>query len=330
MQDAPILDAVETEVMDELVSRRQAIAKTGKMSGALAAALAVGSVPIALGALAKDVGAQPSTSPPSTATILGVLQFALLLENLEAEFYRAVTGFSSVGAFNEAFSRVRATFTPAESNTFSLIRDHEVAHVNFLIETIAALGGQPTIYNPATTFDFTGGGGSGTGPFAGAGSDKSLLLLAAQLFEDTGVRAYKGQAGNLLRTGNVLEAALQIHAVEARHAARIRRMRRQMGAAAGATDAVRFSGTVYGEGTYAAGFSGASSLPIAAQLVVFGPYSREGNHNHVVNNGTADVTINADTLANIVGGPDVSLAFDEPLTGDEVKQIIRPFVIPVI
>jgi len=48
----------------------------------------------------------------------------------------------------------------------------------------------------------------------------------AQTLEDTGVRAYKGQAGNLLGTGDVLEAALNIHSVEARHASHIRQMRK--------------------------------------------------------------------------------------------------------
>jgi hypothetical protein len=47
----------------------------------------------------------------------------------------------------------------------------------------------------------------------------------AQAFEDTGVRAYKGQAGNVMSNKTVLQAALQIHSVEARHASQVRRMR---------------------------------------------------------------------------------------------------------
>lgn len=42
--------------------------------------------------------------------------------------------------------------------------------------------------------------------------------------EDTGVRAYKGQAGVLKGTAT-LTVALQIHSVEARHAAEIRKLR---------------------------------------------------------------------------------------------------------
>jgi uncharacterized protein YbjT (DUF2867 family) len=41
-----------------------------------------------------------------------------------------------------------------------------------------------------------------------------------------GVRAYKGQAANLISNNAVLEAALRIHSVEARHAAHLRYMRR--------------------------------------------------------------------------------------------------------
>ena len=39
------------------------------------------------------------------------------------------------------------------------------------------------------------------------------------------MRAYKGQAGNLISTPDLLTAALQIHSVEARHASEVRRLR---------------------------------------------------------------------------------------------------------
>jgi len=319
MQDAPILDAIESDVVETLVSRRDAIVQSGKVGGMLAAGMAIGSLPVALAALSHEAYGQAPTS-----TVIDTLQFALLLENLEAEFYRAVTGTSQFVPFNLAFQRVRTQLTPTETATLSLIRDHEMAHVQFLIRAIAAAGGTPTIYNPALTFDFTGGRGSGTGPFSGATTDKGLLLVASQLFEDTGVRAYKGQAGNLLRTGDTLQAALQIHSVEARHAAKIRRLRR----AAGAPAEIRYNGTIQGEGTLGSGVPNASSLPQAVQLGVYFPYQGEGNQTHVVNNGTADVSIDATRLPNLVRGPDVSAAFDEPLTRAQVINIVQPFVVP--
>jgi hypothetical protein len=70
------------------------------------------------------------------------------------------------------------------------------------------------------TFDFTVGGLFS--PF----TDYQQFLLA-QAFEDTGVRAYKGQAANLMSKPDLLTAALQIHSVEARHASEVRRLRGQ-------------------------------------------------------------------------------------------------------
>ena len=50
-------------------------------------------------------------------------------------------------------------------------------------------------------------------------SNYKTFLAVSQALEDTGVRAYKGQAGNLKSSDEILTVALQIHSVEARHAA---------------------------------------------------------------------------------------------------------------
>lgn len=107
-------------------------------------------------------------------------------------------------------------------------------------------GTAPTI--TANDFDFTGGNGSGTGPFATATTNLDVLLLATQAFEDTGVRAYKGQAGRFLIAGNTnadiaMESALRIHSVEARHASKIRRIRRMRNPS---DTTLRFSGYIRG------------------------------------------------------------------------------------
>jgi len=75
-------------------------------------------------------------------------------------------------------------------------------------------------------FDFSGGNGTMLGPFATVFTNCNVFLAVAQTFEDTGVRAYKGRAGELVGGGDLLTAALQIHSVEARHAAHIRLMRK--------------------------------------------------------------------------------------------------------
>jgi hypothetical protein len=74
-------------------------------------------------------------------------------------------------------------------------------------------------FNSKPTFDFTVGGAFD--PF----NNYTQFLALSQAFEDTGVRAYKGQATNLISTPDLLTAALQIHSVEARHASEVRRLR---------------------------------------------------------------------------------------------------------
>lgn len=314
MNDQDLLSGIDPEITDALVSRRDAIARGGAASKGVLAAIAVGSVPVMLAALSKDVYGQTPTD------VLDVLQFAFLLENLESEFYKAVTGTSSSAAFNSAFAPVRATLTTREAATFDQIRKHESAHVTLLRGAIIGAGGTPATYTPAS-FDFTGGDGSGTGPFAAATTNKAFLFAATQGFEDTGVRAYKGQAGRLINDNATLTVALQIHAVEARHAAVIRKMRQAMGAS------VKASGTITGSQ------SGITGVPAPGQALVDSIYlgaTPESNTNHVVFNGSANQTVNAASLANIAsfGGVDaVTEAFDEPLTKAEVTAIVAPFVV---
>lgn len=320
-----VLDAIDPEILDALVSRREAIARGTKVGAFTTAALALGSMPIALGALATTAYAQAAP-----AVVLDVLQYAFLLENLESEFYKAVLGTSSVAAFNTAFATVRETVTgnAAALGTLQTISDHEIKHVDFLRTTITTLGGTAPAYNPATTFDFTGGRGSGTGPFAGATTDLGFLLAATQGFEDTGVRAYKGQAGKLLRS-DYLTPALRIHSIEARHAARIRRIRRLTAGTATDVASVRASGLIKGgTAATAGGYSGTLPPEVATAFGLI--YAGDDNTIHRVNNGASDVDINAASLPGLPQGTDVTMAFDEALDALQVKTIVQPFVIPDI
>lgn len=140
-------------------------------------------------------------------SLVEALQLALILEYLEDEYY--AMGLSA-GSLIPNSDRV----------VFQQISQHEAAHVGFLRDTLIALGETP---GTKPTFDFTVGGNFD--PF----SDYNQFLILAQAFEDTGVRAYKGQAGNVASNGTVLQAALQIHSVEARHASQVRRMRANKG-----------------------------------------------------------------------------------------------------
>lgn len=173
-------------------TRRDALRSFARLGLGLAAV----SIPGVLGAFPRPARAQGSQPQRS---VNEVLNFALTLEYLEAEYY--TMGVSS--------GVVPAT----AQDVFRTIRDHEKAHVAFLQK---ALGGD-AVAKP--TFDFTAGGMFK--PF----SDYATFLLLSQAFEDLGVRAYKGQAPFLLDKKDVLLPALSIHSVEARHAAEVRRLR---------------------------------------------------------------------------------------------------------
>src|SRR5215211_7613402 len=133
-KNTPILDGIDPELMDRLVSRRQAIKKGATISSLVAAGLRLGTIPAALAVLAKDVGAQ------TTADIVDALKFAFILENLENEFYKAVLGTSAVAAQNTAFAPVRALVPDAAKQALQQIQKHEQQHVAFLKAVIPQFG----------------------------------------------------------------------------------------------------------------------------------------------------------------------------------------------
>ncbi|MEO7362736.1 MAG: ferritin-like domain-containing protein, partial [Gemmatimonadaceae bacterium] len=201
MENMNIIDSVDPEILTAVDNRASEIAQGASVNGKLAALLALGSIPIALGAIAKDVYGQ------TTADVNNVLQFALLLEFLESDFY--TRGIASTGMIPTAVQTV-----------FTTIRDHENAHVA-AIQSLLTTRGQTPRTKPV--FDYTAKGNLAGFNFGAA--QYSTFLAVAQAFEDTGVRAFKGQAGALINDKPILNAALAIHSVEARHASMIRRIR---------------------------------------------------------------------------------------------------------
>ncbi len=196
MKVTTILEGLDPELMDQVVSRRGAVGRSGTMAGALAFA----SVPVALGMFAKRAFAQGGLPQG----IIDVLNFALTLEYLEDEFYQM--GIAASGLI------------PGEHlPIFQQISKHETAHVALLESVLGASA------NPKPTFDFTAGGTFD--PF----NDYATFQALSQGFEDTGVRAYKGQAPALMADNTILTTALRIHSVEARHASEVRRLRGQKG-----------------------------------------------------------------------------------------------------
>jgi hypothetical protein len=277
------IEKIDPDFNDKVNPRRAAI----KNITSFGSKVAMAAVPFAFGTIIKRAVAQ--TAVPS---VVDILNYALTLEYLEAGFYNAgVAASGLIPASDVAYIKD--------------IQDDENNHVTFLTNVIKSVGGTPAT---APTVDFTAGNGTGNGPFKGlftAGNYSSLFLKVALAFEDTGVRAYKGQAENIL--GNkpkvtadlyktVLTAALSIHAVEARHASAIRSL---------------LGVTPWITSTAAKGNDTGVGL-------VDGNYDGEQN----VVQGGVDVT----TLKNASGGStSVAIAtasFDEPLSMTQVLALL--------
>ncbi|MGI8607843.1 MAG: ferritin-like domain-containing protein [Candidatus Dormibacteria bacterium] len=128
---------------------------------------------------------------------LDILNFALTLEYLEADFY--AKGVASVKFAN---AHDKAVFT--------LIASDEAAHVTALTDAISKAGGKPVakpqVKYPAGTFE-----------------SAAKFVTLAKTFEETGVSAYLGQAGAITNP-DVLQAAASIFGIECRHAALVGRI----------------------------------------------------------------------------------------------------------
>jgi uncharacterized protein YciI len=311
------IEAEDPELAQRLVSRRDAIRQGASVSSGLAAALALGSVPVALAAISRDVFGQ------TPSTVQSTLNFALMLEIFENELYRAVLGTSAVAAQNAAFAPVRALVPASALPALQKIQQHEAQHVAFLTSN----GAQNVLSLTGASFDFTGNrGGATPGPFARATTELAFLLLVAQAVEDTGVRAYKGQAPNLKENSVVLEAALRIHSVEARHASKIRRLRRATGAPA----TVKYSGTIAGGGAAAAGASNVANPPQAVVDALGLIYGGEENTAHAGLNLTSLSLAGTGLPSGAELTQAASEAFDEPLSRATVTTIVQPFFVPTI
>lgn len=188
-QENSILSEIEPEVVDRIsLGRRELFTRYAKAGGILASA------PLVLAVASNQAFGQ---SLPSQ--VVDVLNFALTLEYLEAAFYD---------------QGEKSGVVPSEYRAvFRTIGAHEDAHVKLLKSVL----GSAAVAAPAV--DFTAGG-----KYADVFENFDTFLTLSQTFEDLGVAAYKGQAGNLMGSREILTVALQIHSVEARHASEVRRI----------------------------------------------------------------------------------------------------------
>jgi len=123
-----------------------------------------------------------------------IVQFALLLEQLEADYYRRAL-------------REVPDLSPPVRRLAREIANNESQHVEALSQLAVQLSSAP---EEPPRFDF-----------GDALRSERAFLGLAQTLEDTGVSAYNG-AGPLVEQDDVLDIAGQIVQVEARHAALIR------------------------------------------------------------------------------------------------------------
>ena len=318
------IEKVDPEVYDRLDSRRRVFKHLSGLGGKLAAA----AVPLALGSIFNKAYAGATSTQ---ATIIEVLNFALVLEHLEANFYNAGINANTSGQLSA--NNLRA---------LNLIRADEANHVTFLRATITSLGAAPA--NPVVAdFDFTGSQGNTRNPlFADVLTNATTLLAVAQALEDTGVRAYKGSATDLMSNKTVLEAALNIHSVEARHASRLRTMRR--GGLMPVNDRASFAAAGLDPSaspkSWVTGRDADGPIPTAT-AAVYGPGTpatgAPGTIYYPAENNVLQSAANISTLLSQsgIGLTDAAIitaaateAFDEPLDMATVKTIARNFVKP--
>jgi rubrerythrin len=139
---------------------------------------------VLLGGFPAIAGAQAK----SAKNDVKILNYALTLEYLEAEFYsQAIKNGALTG---DVLSAAK------------VVSEHEDAHVAFLKKAL----GKAAVKKP--TFDFKD-----------TVTDSTKFLTTAVALEDTGVSAYAGQAAKIF-SPKVLAAAATILPVEARHASR--------------------------------------------------------------------------------------------------------------
>lgn len=300
---------VDPEVYDRFDSRRAAFRNFMGFGKKVTAA----ALPLALPALFNKAYGQTTTLDP---LIVATLNLALQLEYLEKYFYQTALASNILNT--------------EESGAISIILNDENLH----IETLRRVLGTNAITDPTrAAFDYTGSqnntrtalfpslGGAST-PTSGNFTSKVDFLMVGKQFVDTGVRAYKGGAPNLMSNKDILEAALNIHSVEARHSSRIRSLLR-----GGIQNTAAPKSWITPDETTAT-----PPLPnngVAGTPANVGPYlaGADATKYPAENNVTqgADPGINVSTIATGVAATAGAEAFDEPLDAATVKAIAKNF-----
>jgi hypothetical protein len=278
------LSAVDADVLGRFDSRRAVFSSLGTA----AKRTALAATPLFLGTMFQKAYAGTTSTP------VEVLQYALTLELFEQDFYAKVKASSQY-----------AGASAADKAAIDQIKAHEDAHVALLRGAISGLGGTPVAAAPFKAAVF-----ATLTTFNGPAFASSQLGIA-QLLEDTGVRAYKGRAGELLGTA-LLTTALQIHSVEARHASKIRQMRGQKPWVNPADDAAAHP-------TYTSGVTGPTSTTTPFGYGIPAYTTASPTENNTTQSGVAITT----ALGATYTAADAAASFDEYLQAAEVLDASR-------
>jgi hypothetical protein len=220
------------DLIDKALSRRKFMAGAGT---AAASALIVGctsSNPAPTTTPTPPPTPPPTTTPtpsPAVITDADILNFALNLEYLEAEYYLYAATGSGLSAADAGSGAATTTVPSSTKVTFATaviqqyaneIAQDELNHVRFLRTAL----GSAAVSRPALDLTFFAGLGTAAGisgtfnPF----TDENAFLTGAFVFEDVGVTAYLGAAPLITNKVAYLGAAAGILGTEAYHAAEIR------------------------------------------------------------------------------------------------------------
>jgi hypothetical protein len=118
---------------------------------------------------------------------VGILNYALTLEYLEAAFYNGATA-------------ANMSLSPQVGAFLKTVTADENAHVSFLKKHLGGKAAKEPKFN-----------------FKGANTSPEMFMKTAEVLENTGVHAYSGQALNI-KTPAYVKAAISILTIEARHA----------------------------------------------------------------------------------------------------------------